>query len=48
MMKQEIHILSAMDHPNIVNYINSFEDENELYIVMESVEDAIELKQHID
>ena len=44
LVKQEIAILSDMDHPNVINYIESFEDKKYLYIVMESVENAIELK----
>ena len=48
MMKDEIRILSSMDHPNIVKYIVSYEDESQLYIVMERIPGAKELKQHID
>lgn len=47
-MKNEIAILSSMDHPNIVKYIVSYEDKEELFIVMENVLGAIELKEHID
>jgi serine/threonine protein kinase len=36
-MKQEIGILSGMEHPNIVNYTESYEDARYLYIVMEYV-----------
>lgn len=39
-IKQEIAILSEMDHPNIVKYIESYEDDKYLYIVMEYVEGA--------
>ena len=31
----EIKILQSLDHPNIVNYIETFESENNIYLVME-------------
>ena len=36
-----------LDHPNIVKYIESFEDEENLYIVMEYLENAQELQKQI-
>ena len=34
-MKEEIQILSQLDHPNIVKYYETYESEGFLYIVME-------------
>jgi serine/threonine protein kinase len=47
-MREEIAILSSLDHPNVVNYIESFEDQKYLYIVMENVEGANELRSFVD
>ena len=33
--KNEINILSKLNHPNLVKYISSFEDEEGIYIIME-------------
>ena len=45
LIKEEIAILSSLDHPNVVNYIESFEDDRYLYLVMENIEGAIELRK---
>jgi serine/threonine protein kinase len=36
-MNAEVKILSGLDHPNIINYYESFAHEGSLYIVMELV-----------
>ena len=46
-VKEEIVILSKMEHPNIINYFESYEDLRYLSIVMEYAEDAHELKSLI-
>ncbi|XP_077863013.1 serine/threonine-protein kinase Nek5-like, partial [Saccoglossus kowalevskii] len=33
--KKEVKVLARMRHPNIVSYLESFEDHGNLYIVME-------------
>jgi len=35
LLKSEVNILSNLDHPNIVKYFGTFEDENFIHIVME-------------
>ena len=35
MLKEEIKILSGLDHPNIVKYYETYESPNHLFIVME-------------
>ncbi len=35
LLKSEVTILSNLDHPNIVKYFGTFEDENYIHIVME-------------
>ena len=42
-IRDEISILSMMDHPNIVKHVESFEDARYMYIVMESLPDYLEL-----
>lgn len=42
-VNQEVEILAKLDHPHIVRYTESFEDEHNLYIVMEQVRDATDL-----
>ena len=42
-VNQEVEILAKLDHPHIVRYTESFEDEQNLYIVMEQVRDATDL-----
>ena len=36
-LKNEIEILRSLDHPNIVKYFETYEDENYLHIVMEYI-----------
>ena len=38
MVKKEVDILKAMDHPNIVRFYGSFYDRKKIYIVMEKLE----------
>ena len=40
-------MLSSLDHENIVNYVESYEDNRYLYIVMEYVEEATDLEHVI-
>ena len=35
LLKSEVEILSELDHPNIVNYFGTFEDDFYIHIVME-------------
>lgn len=37
MIKQEVQILSSIDHPNIVKYYETYDDESKLYLVMEYI-----------
>ena len=48
MVSEEVTILAMLDHPNIVKYIESYEDEHNLFIVMEYLEEATELQKIID
>lgn len=34
-MTQEINIHQSLNHPNIVQFLNSFDDEHNVYIVLE-------------
>jgi len=34
-MREELNVLYKVDHPYIINHIQSFEDEKYLYFVME-------------
>jgi calcium-dependent protein kinase len=36
--KHEVEILRNLDHPNIIKLYETFEDENNLYLVMELCE----------
>ena len=44
MIRQEISVLSMMDHPNIIKYVESFEDNRYMYIVTEYVHSSRDLK----
>jgi len=46
--RDEIAILAILDHPNIVKYVESYEDDRYMYIVMEYVERATELAEIVD
>lgn len=37
MIMQEVKILNTIDHPNIVKYYETYEDENNVYLVMEYI-----------
>ena len=38
LLRSEISILSALEHENVVRYVESFEDTRYLFIVMEYIE----------
>ena len=38
----EVQILNKLDHPNIVNYFETYDDKRYLYLVMEYI-DGMEL-----
>ena len=44
LIREEIAVLSVLDHPNIVKYVESYEDKRYMYIVMEYVENATDLE----
>ena len=44
-MRGEISIMATLDHPFIIKFIESFEDDRYIFIVMECLQDAIELKK---
>ena len=44
-IRDEIVILSIQDHPNVIKYFESYEDERYLFIVMECIEDGFDLEQ---
>ena len=46
-VRDEISVLSMLDHPNVINYVESFEDQRYMYIVMEYVENATDLQDII-
>lgn len=48
LVNEEVTILAMLDHPNVVRYIESYEDETNLFIVMEFLEESIDLQQMID
>ena len=35
---EEINILNKLDHPNIVNYMESYDDTKYIYLVMEYIQ----------
>lgn len=37
-MKNEIHILKQLNHPNILKLIEVYEDDNEIHLVTELIE----------
>ena len=43
LIREEIVVLSSLDHENIVNYVESYEDNRYMYIVMEYLQKATEL-----
>ena len=46
MLREEIEIIQRLDHPNVVNYFETYDDAKYLYLVMEHVE-GVELLQKI-
>ena len=48
LVREEIAILATFDHPNIVRYVESYEDVRYMYIVMECIEDATSLQSLIE
>jgi len=42
-VRDEIGILSLLDHVNVVKYLESYEDPRYMYIIMESMSESIEL-----
>ena len=47
MVREEIEILQRLDHPNIVNYFETYDDTRYLYLVMEFI-NGVELFQKIE
>ena len=47
MVREEIEILQRLDHPNIVNYFETYDDTRYLYLIMEFV-NGVELFQKIE
>ena len=47
-IREEISILSVLDHTNIITYVESYEDQRYMYIVMEYFKDCSELKTIIE
>ena len=45
-LEKEIHIMKAMNHPNIVSLYDVFHDEKKTYLVLEFLEGG-ELYEHI-
>ena len=37
MLREEIEIIQRLDHPNVVNYFETYDDAKFLYLVMEYV-----------
>lgn len=44
MMKDEISIMSRMDHPHVIKHVESFEDSRYIFMVMEGLTNARELE----
>ena len=44
-LREEISVLSQLDHPNIIKYIESFEDHRYMYIVTEYMPNSRDLSQ---
>lgn len=47
LVNEEVHILAMLDHPNIVKYMESYEDDQNMFIVMEYLEGSTELQKLI-
>ena len=37
MIREEIAVMSMLDHDNVIRYVESFEDSRYMYIVMEYI-----------
>ena len=48
MLREEISILSILDHVNIITYVESYEDQRYIYIVMEHFKQCSELAEIIE
>ena len=48
LLREEMSILSMLDHPNIITYVESYEDQRYMYIVMECLNDCNELEAVIE
>jgi len=48
LVNEEVKILAMLDHPNIVKYNESYQDDKNMYIVMEYLEGASELQKVIE
>ena len=46
-VRKEISILSLMDHPNVIRYIESFEDDRYMYIVTEYLSKSRDLQDFV-
>jgi serine/threonine protein kinase len=42
-MRDEISIMAQFDHPNVIKYIESYEDSRYIFMIMELMPDAVEL-----
>ena len=47
-MKDEISIMTIFDHDHVIKHIESYEDERYIFMVMEALTDAVELKEVIE
>ena len=36
-MQEELNVLHKIDHPNVVKYVQSYQDEKYIYIIMEYI-----------
>lgn len=43
-MKDEIAIMSRFDHAHVIKHIESYEDENYVFMIMEALCDSVELQ----
>lgn len=46
MIRSEVDVLSRLDHPNIVKYLETYNDKHYIYLVQEYIEGK-QLFQHI-
>jgi hypothetical protein len=43
-MDNEIALMSQMEHPNVIQHMESYEDDNYVFIIMEPMLEGVELK----